>query len=84
MRTKEELLAEFEDELRGLLESALADAERLFPAQGNRTPQQYAELGAAQVKRWQRARRFLERVHAFMEGPVPVKNGQHPQPARKP
>ncbi len=81
-RTKDELLAEFEDELRGMLEAALAEAERIFPDSGRRTPQQYAELGSAQVKRWQRARRFLERVHAFCEGPV--KNGQHPVQARKP
>ncbi len=84
MKTKEELLAEFEDELRGLLESALADAEKLIPSPQERTPIQFAALGAAQVKRWQRARRLLERIHAFCEGPVPVKNGQHPVQARKP
>ncbi len=75
MRTRDELIAEFEDELRGLLESALADAERLIPSAQERTPIQFTALGAAQVKRWQRARRLLERIHAFCEGPVPVKNG---------
>ncbi len=84
MKTKEDLLAEFEDELRGLLESALADAERLLPHPGERTPIQFAALGAAQVKRWQRARRFLERVYNFLQELAPVKNGVHPQPARKP
>ncbi len=77
MKTRDELLAEFEDELRGLLESALAEAERLIPSSQERTPIQFTALGAAQVKRWHRARRFLDRIHAFYD--VPVKNGQ-PQP----
>lgn len=75
--SREDLYQEFEDELRGMLAAAFAEAELQNPAR-ERSPQDYAKLALAQIKAWKRARRLLDRLHDFYTAKPPNgKDGRH-------
>ena len=64
MKSKEELIAAFADELNGLLLAAFAEEQN---------HSDFARNGRTMVQQMRRARNLLERIHAFMQdAPKPL------------